>query len=130
MVIIMKKRKKYIKETISLVWPYILITIIMLVLFAYGIFSYHRVIAREAAQTASDRVNTLSDEVYTRVTAYRKACDVLAVSSAVLALPQTYGSDANTVQVAINTLKQELSNVVSIASFHTAMWRYTILKKN
>lgn len=113
----MKKRKKYIKETISLVWPYILITIIMLVLFAYGIFSYHRVIAREAAQTASDRVNTLSDEVYTRVTAYRKACDVLAVSSAVLALPQTYGSDANTVQVAINTLKQELSNVVSIASF-------------
>lgn len=111
------KRGKYIREALPLIWPYILMSVIMLALFTYGIFAYFRVIASDAEQEANNRIDVLSNEVYTQITSFRKACDVLSASNAVLSFPQAYGGDANTVQEAILSLQRELSNVVSIANF-------------
>lgn len=113
----MKKGKKHVIDALPLIWPYILISGILLALFMCGIFAYYRVTTRDAEQAAASRVDALSDEVYTRVTSYRKACDVLAASNVVQSFAQSYAGDANTAQAAVNSLQQELSNVVGIAHF-------------
>lgn len=113
----MRIEKRVIKQTLPLVWPYLLLFVIVLILFASGLLVSQRVATRNAEQTAENRIEVISDEVIKRISSYRKACDVLATSNAILTFPQEAGDEVSTMQSAVNTAQQALSNVMSIVSF-------------
>ena len=113
----MKMKKRTIKQILPLIWPYGLLFLLVLVLFTTGSIVSYRTVIQNAEQTAQRRYKTLSDQVINWISSYRKACDVLAASNSVLTFGEIPETEEAAFQTAINTVRQDMTNVMGIVNF-------------
>lgn len=111
----MKGKKRYVKETIALILPYLLITAVLIAFFLIATTAFYDYISRNAEREAYNRIDDLSDEAYNWITTYKKACIILSANNAVLSFPDAPVQDEYETQMMVNSLRQEMRYVMSLA---------------
>lgn len=112
----MKKRKYRVKQILDVIWPYLLLTALILALFGVGLGIGYEIIEDNAENQVEKRISELSDDIYETVVCYTKICDVLAANDAAISFFDIQPDNATEYQTAVSYLKRELNDVKEIAN--------------
>ena len=113
----MKQRKIiHSRVVFSVLLPYYLMAIALILLFSSGLYVSYRIISAKNAEAIQKRQEEIVDIVYQRMTRYRKIGDVLATNNYIITFGSSQAKQQEEYLEVISSLQRELSNVSSIAN--------------
>lgn len=105
---------------LSAVWPYALLTVMLLMLFLAGIFYSGRILSRSADEMARKRLQELSETGYQNAVRYEKICDVLTSNNELLLAADVRANDQESLRQRGIALTRSLEYIHDIANVTVA----------
>lgn len=103
-----KKARWGLFNTISVIWPYVVFSVLIIVLSLAGLRYTEQMLSGNADTVIKAKFADISDKIYENVTQNERICDVLASSGEVALFPYL---DAEERSVRTSYIKQEIENV-------------------